>query len=142
MHISDQTMNVDCPTVQTRWMKWSDMQEVLAIENECFDQPWTESDFVRTLRQRDCVGIVAENGNGIVAYAVYRLGKRHVEILSIAVRRDSRRAGAGSRMIEWITKAAKRRPRRRLTLVIRETNLPAQLFFRQIGFRAVAMLHT
>ena len=30
--------------------------------------------------------------------------------------------------------------RNRITLEVRETNLPAQLFFRQCGFRAVSVL--
>jgi len=45
--------------VHIRWMIRRDMQEVLQAEQQCFDQSWTEEDFLRCLRQRNCIGMVA-----------------------------------------------------------------------------------
>ncbi len=39
--------------VQIRWMIRRDMDEVLNIEYEGFEFPWSEDDFVRCLRQRN-----------------------------------------------------------------------------------------
>ena len=46
--------------VHIRWMIRRDMPEVLDIENQAFEFPWTEEDFIRCLRQRNCIGMVAE----------------------------------------------------------------------------------
>ena len=46
----------DLLRVHVRWMVRRDMPEVLEIEGESFDFPWSEEDFIRCLRQRDCSG--------------------------------------------------------------------------------------
>ena len=43
-----------------RWMIRRDMPDVLGIESNCFEFSWTEDDFIRCLRQRNCIGMVAE----------------------------------------------------------------------------------
>ncbi len=47
--------------VHIRWMIRRDMPEVLAIEATSFEFPWLDDDFVRTLRRRNCIGMVAEH---------------------------------------------------------------------------------
>ena len=49
--------------VHIRWMIRRDMPEVLAIESGGFANPWTEEDFIRCHRQRNCVNMVAELGD-------------------------------------------------------------------------------
>ena len=46
--------------VHIRWMIRRDMPEVLQIERTSFEYPWSEEDFIRCLRQRNCIGMVAE----------------------------------------------------------------------------------
>ena len=45
--------------VHIRWMIRRDMPEVLQTEQESFEHSWTEEDFLRCLRQRNCIGMVA-----------------------------------------------------------------------------------
>ena len=42
--------------VHIRWMIRRDMPEVLAIEHASFEYPWCEEEFLRVLRQRNCIG--------------------------------------------------------------------------------------
>jgi ribosomal-protein-alanine N-acetyltransferase len=126
--------------VHIRWMIRRDMPSVLAIERNCFEFPWLEEDFIRCLRQRNCIGMVAEAGERIVGFMVYELHKHRLHILNFAVHEELRRRGIGSQMAKkLITKLSQDR-RSRIMLEIRETNLPAQLFFRSLGFRAVSVL--
>ena len=46
--------------VHIRWMIRRDMPEVLAIESQSFEFPWSEEDFINCLRQRPALG--APNG--------------------------------------------------------------------------------
>lgn len=125
-----------------RWMIRRDMPSVLEIEDRSFEFPWTEDEFIRCLRQRDCIGMVAERSEQVVGFMIYELHKNRIHILSFAVHPDFRRNGIGSAMVDkLITKLAYQR-RNRIMLEVRETNLDAQLFFRQLGFRATGVLRS
>jgi ribosomal-protein-alanine N-acetyltransferase len=126
--------------VHIRWMIRRDMQEVLEIERECFEFPWSEEDFVRCLRQRNCIGMVAEYDDRVVGYMIYELHKTRLHILNFCVGKRMRRLSIGSQMIEKLISKLSSQRRARITLEVRETNLPAQLFFRANGFRAVSVL--
>jgi len=130
----------DQSCVHIRWMIRRDMPSVLAIEGQSFEFPWTEEEFIRCLRQRDCIGMVAERNEEVVGFMIYELHKTRIHILSFAVHPQFRRQTVGSAMIDkLVTKLAYQR-RNRIVLEVRETNLAAQLFFRQLGFRATSVL--
>jgi [ribosomal protein S18]-alanine N-acetyltransferase len=126
--------------IHIRWMIRRDMAEVIAIETESFEFPWSEDDFVRCLRQRNCIGMVAELDDQVVGFMIYELHKNRLHVLNFAVADRYRRLGIGSQMISKLAGKLSDQRRNRILLEIRETNLPAQLFFRQSGFRAVSVL--
>jgi len=123
-----------------RWMIRRDMPEVLAIESDSFEYPWCENDFLRCLRQRNCIGMVAERDNKLVGFMIYELHKSRLHILNFAVSSRYRRTGVGSQMISKLVGKLSTERRSRILLEVRETNLAAQLFFRSSGFRAVSVL--
>jgi len=126
--------------VHIRWMIRRDMPEALAIEQESFEFPWSEDDFIRCLRQRNCIGMVAECDDRVVGFMIYELTKTRIHVLNFAVAAAYRRRGVGSQMgAKLIGKLSSQR-RTRVTLEVRETNLAAQIFFRANGFRAVSVL--
>jgi ribosomal-protein-alanine N-acetyltransferase len=117
-----------------------DMPDVLAIEGRSFEFPWSEEDFVRCLRQRNCIGMVAEHHERVVGFMIYELHRNRLHILNFAVHHDCRRRNVGEQMIKkLITKLSPQR-RNKIMLEVRETNLPAQLFFRSMGFKAISLL--
>jgi ribosomal-protein-alanine N-acetyltransferase len=126
--------------VHIRWMIRRDMPEVLAIEQECFEFPWQEDDFIRCLRQRNCIGMVAEASERVVGFMVYELHKHRLHVLNFAVSEHFRRRSIGSQMTRKLVSKLSYDRRSRIMLEVRETNLPAQLFFRAVGFRAVSVL--
>jgi ribosomal-protein-alanine N-acetyltransferase len=126
--------------VHIRWMIRRDMSEVLAIESGSFEFPWSEEDFVRCLRQRNCIGMVAEHNERVVGFMIYELHKNRLHILNFAVNDQLRRRGIGSQMVKKLIGKLSRERRNRIVLEIRETNLPAQIFFRELGFRATSVL--
>ncbi len=86
--------------VHIRWMIRRDMPEVLAIEDECFEFPWSEDDFVRCLRQRNCIGMVAEHDERVAGFMIYELHRNRLHILNFAVAAPFRRHGVGRQMVE------------------------------------------
>jgi len=123
-----------------RWMIRRDMTEVLDIENSSFEFPWFEEDFIRCLRQRNCIGMVAEHDDRVVGFMIYELYKTKLHILNFAVSDDARRRGVGSQMAQKLISKLSHQRRTKILLEIRETNLDAQLFFRANGFKAVSVL--
>jgi ribosomal-protein-alanine N-acetyltransferase len=122
--------------VHIRWMIRRDMPEVLAIEHASFEFPWGEEEFLRVLRQRNCIGMVAEHGERVVGFMIYELHKSKLQILDFCVHPEFRRQGVGHQMVAKLVGKLSSHRRTRICLNIRETNLPAQLFYRAQGFRA------
>jgi ribosomal-protein-alanine N-acetyltransferase len=127
--------------IHIRWMIRRDMPEVLDIERLAFEFPWFEEEFIRCLRQRNCIGMVAEHAERVVGFMIYELHKTRLHILNFAVAADLRRRGIGRQMIEKLIGKLSSQRRTRITLEVRETNVAAQLFFREAGFRATSVLH-
>ena len=126
--------------VHIRWMIRRDMQEVLKIEANSFEFPWSEEDFIRCLRQRNCIGMVAEHDEQVVGFMIYELHKSRLHILNFSVAEDYQRRAVGSQMINKLIGKLSPQRRTRIVLEVRETNLSAQLFFRENGFKAVSVL--
>src|SRR5215467_12994633 len=81
--------------VHIRWMIRRDMPEVLSTELASFEYAWTEDDFLRCLRQRNCIGMVAEHNDRVVGFMIYELHKNRLHILNFAVHPSARRLGIG-----------------------------------------------
>ncbi len=128
--------------VHIRWMIQRDMPEVLAIERASFEFPWFEEDFISCLRRRNCIGMVAEHDEGVVGFMIYELHKTRLHILNFAVCESARQRGVGRQMAEKLISKLSSQRRTRISLEVRETNLPAQLFFKQVGFRATSVLRS
>ena len=126
--------------VHIRWMIRRDMPEVLQTEQLSFEYAWNEEDFLRCLRQRNCIGMVAEHGEKVVGFMIYELHKNKLHILNFAVSPSWRRMNVGAQMVAKLISKLSSHRRTRITLEVRETYLVAQLCFRTQGFRAVRVL--
>ena len=127
--------------VNIRWMIRSDMPQVCQIEGDCFDYPWLEENFITFLRRRNTIGMVAEHKNRVAGYMLYELHKNRLHLLTIAVLPGRWLEGVGRQMLERLKDKLSATRRQRIVLEVRETNLPAPLFFSHCGFKAVKVLH-
>jgi ribosomal-protein-alanine N-acetyltransferase len=128
--------------VHIRWMIRRDMSEVLDIEQASFEFPWLEEDFILCLRQRNCIGMIAEHGDKVVGFMIYELHKSRLHILNFSVSDQVRHQSVGQQMIDKLVSKLSGQRRTRITLEVRETNLAAQLFFKANGFRAISVLRS
>ena len=121
--------------VQVRWMVRRDFEQVLAIEQECFEFAWTEEEFRQCLQQPNCLGMVAEHEGRVVGFVVYETPKNRILVTNIATDPEFQRHGIARQMIQKLVAKMIYQQRHKLTIEIRETNLPALLCFRALGFR-------
>lgn len=126
--------------VHIRWCIRRDMDSVLRIESQSFDFPWTEDDFIKELRNRNVIGMVAEASERVVGFMVYELQKQRLTIHDFAVHEDYRFKGVGRQMVRKLTSKLSHDRRSQVDVMVRESNLDAQLFFRAMGFRCVETL--
>lgn len=126
--------------VQIRWLIRRDMPEVLQIERSSFASAWTDEDFLCCLRQRNCIGMVAEANHQIVGFMIYELHKAKLHILNFAVAPEFRRQEVGKNMVLRLIDKLSQQRRNEILLDMRESNLDGQLFFRSQGFRAVRVV--
>src|SRR5436305_14817500 len=93
--------------VHIRWMIRRDMPEVLQTEQESFEFAWTVEDFLRCLRQRNCIGMVAAQGEKVVGFMIYELHKSKLHILNFAFHPGFRRLRVVVQMVgKFIRKLA------------------------------------
>lgn len=109
---------------------------VLRIERECYRSPWSVEDFEAAFSSEGVAGVVAKRGDTVLGYAILCVRRTGIEIYNIAVRPKSRRIHVGSDLVNYIiTRALSTKVKGVIVhLSIREHNLPAQLFFKSLGF--------
>lgn len=83
---------------------------------------------------------MAEENDEVLGFAIYMLHPSRIELLRLAVCEKYRRSGVGSFLIAKIAGKLAPTRRNRVEIVVRESNLTAQLFLRNQGFRAETIL--
>ena len=119
-------------------MKISDIDDVLIIEELCFNVPWRYNDFEKEINNNNmAIYKVAfdDNKNKILGYA----GMWHIvtegHITNIAVHPDYRRNGIGTLLVQEMIKCAKEKNMLGITLEVRISNITAQKLYTKYGFR-------
>ena len=122
-----------------RCMTAADLDTICEIEMQTFDYPWDRFDFGEFVRKPGSGILVAIQDGQPVGYLVYEMGKNFVSIENLAVTYLHRRSGVGRTLIQALAQRMECCVDS-INLTVRERNLDAQLFFRQMGFSAVAIL--
>ena len=118
-----------------------DYPQMMEIEESCFEFPWSKVDFVRCLRDRNVIGLVAECKEEVVGYIIYECCRDHFHVLNLAVRQDFRGQGVGRGLVERVLRKLSVKRRDRVLVEVRDGNLGAQLFLRSLGFKATKVLY-
>lgn len=125
--------------VHVRWMIHRDMPEVLQIEQDGFEFPWSEADYRMVLGARHTVGMVADASDPndrVAGFMVYQLRPMSIDLLNFAVAWAFRSRRVGEQMIQHLVKKLSDETRTHITCHIRERNLSGQLFLRSQGFKS------
>lgn len=127
---------LDTTTVNVRWMIAKDLESTVSIDGATSDSPWSEEEFRTCLRQRNCIGMVAEQDEDILGYIVYELHKNRLVVVRMGFLPESMLNGVGEAMIEKLIGKLSHDKRRVLQVNINERDLATQLFLRDMGFIA------
>ncbi len=120
-----------------RWMVRRDMPLMLAIDYEAFglEHCWGEEDFIKCLRQRNCIGMVAENDNDdLQGFMIYELHRKRLDLLRLAVDCEHRRQGVATAMLDKLDSKLSADRRTRCVADVPDNILPAHLLFKASGW--------
>ncbi len=122
-----------------RCMTTADIDSACTIEESSFDFPWNSLEFANVIRKPEAGGLVAVQNGQVVGYLCYQYGPDYVTILTLGVDFLYRREGVGRILVRALAqRLGEYVPS--IMLTVRERNLDAQLFFRALGFNAVAIM--
>ncbi len=118
-------------------MHLDDLQQVLEIENQCFENPWSNTYFTISLKRPRSYEhfYVARREKTVVGYIVFNMLHEEAHILNIAVPPACQRQGIGKYLLASALEMIQADNGREVFLEVSVSNLPAQYLYRQFGFR-------
>ncbi len=123
-----------------RRMSEEDVPELLALERECFDMPWTENMFRCQIKLDGVSSNLVHMADGkIQGYIIAWFGYEEVHILSIGVRPEKRGRGIADILLEMALSEGARHGCTKAILEVRKSNLRAQNFYFKKGFREIGV---
>jgi ribosomal-protein-alanine N-acetyltransferase len=117
-----------------RPMTATDLDEVMAIERASFLYPWSSRFFLQELQVQCARSILAEVDGKIVGYILFWLLPGVIDIHNVAVHTAFRRHGIARLLLEQVISEARGRSLSRVTLEVRQSNIPAQRLYESLGF--------
>lgn len=126
-------------------MQESDLDEVLALEQASFTEPWTRKMFLGELRGNafatNVVARAGEAGHGtglaagaLLGYIMFWVVFEELHLMNLAVRPAVRRQGLGAELVRHALSVGAERGVRTALLEVRASNLAAIALYEGLGF--------
>ena len=120
-------------------MDRSHLEQVAALERECFSHPWTEAMLEEELYNPQASFLVAEDGEGgVLGYAGLHVVLDEGYIDNIAVEEPARKHGVASALLDVFCQFGAVNLAF-LTLEVRASNAPAIALYKKYGFQEVGL---
>jgi len=115
------------------------LDQVLAIEQVSFPEPWSRKLFEQEMNNSASEFIVMLDGDKVIGYGGFWCVLDEAHITNVAVLPELRRRGLGSRVLCRLLEMAREKGMRRATLEVRESNYAGISLYRKFGFEPVAI---
>lgn len=124
-------------TIQLRKMTKNDLYQVIAIEKQSYDFPWSDVVIKDCLFNKyDCY--VAGDKN-ILGYMISKITSQDSHILNLTIDSEYRGLGIGSSFLDLITKECKLHQSKHIYLEVRLSNTIARNLYQKFGFRSIGV---
>jgi ribosomal-protein-alanine N-acetyltransferase len=113
----------------------SDLDDVLAIEEVAFTNPWTRDMYVAELGNGVSYCYLARNGDRhAVGFCSFRRVADELHINNLAVLPEDRRSGVATALLNHVLREGARLGAARASLEVRRSNEPARMLYQRFGF--------
>ena len=120
--------------VDVRAMTTQDLEQVAALERQCFSTPWSPKAFEEELENELALYFVAADGEVVCGYIGFWKIVDEGHITNVAVLEEYRGRGVGSRLLTQAIDSAHAAGLKLLTLEVRRSNTPAIALYKKYGF--------
>ena len=118
-----------------RALAQSDIDDIYAIELECFTVPWSYEGLCRDVVENPCaIYVGAFDGRDLLGYAGMWVVLDEAHITNIAVRPEWQGRGIGRHLLKGLIRLARRSGADALTLEVRPSNTAALRLYESEGF--------
>ena len=119
-------------------MRHTDLPEVMEIEEQSYEFPWTLGIFSDCLDNQYAAVVYLQN-NRIVGYSVSQYIVDECHLLNLCVRQEARGQGLGEKMINYLTNQARQKDMGSIFLEVRVSNTPAIHLYDKLGFNEIGL---
>ena len=119
-----------------RRMTPDDLEQVMRVEREVYEFPWTERIF------RDCIRVgyfcwLALHEQTVIGHAVISVVADESHMLNLSIARAHQRKGCGRQFVEFLVNEARRHGAQTMLLEVRPSNQAAINCYNSAGFNEV-----
>ncbi len=124
------------PALQIRKAQPTDIDDILAIENQRFPNPWGKKYFTGELSHDISYFYVAEDtiSHRAAGYIIFWIVEKEAELHKIAVAREYDKKGIGKELFLFMLETAARRKVEEVFLEVRKSNTGAIKFYEAFHF--------
>jgi len=111
-------------------------KQIAEIERACFDaEAWTENQLLELINNPTYVFVVAVEEKKVLGYGSYAQVLDEGHINNIAVRKEERKVGIASAILNKFLENAREKGIASFTLEVRESNIAARKLYEKFGFK-------
>ena len=120
-------------------MTLSDLEKIRDKLQNDYDEFWNENILRKELEDENSKYIVIKEKDKILGFAGVWISPVDAQITNIVVKKDSRKNGIGSLLLERLIEIAKNAKQEVLRLEVNENNKPAINLYNKYGFEQVGL---
>ena len=126
--------------IYIRRLRPEDANQVIYLENLCFDYPLGEYTIHTYLRAKNNISLGAFENDKLIGALLCNIDSNEGHIVLVAVHPEYRRRGIGKTLMLSIENYCMEKLVRRLKLEVNVSNAPAINMYQKLGYRAVDII--
>ena len=127
------------PAVAYRPMRTNDLDAVMAVEQACYEFPWTRGNFLDSLAAGYETDLALDETGAVVGYRLAMVGVDEMHLLNLTVRLDCQGRGLARALLQRLIDDCRRLSLATLWLEVRPSDVRARALYQRRGFREVGL---
>ncbi len=123
--------------MQISRMNIEDLKKIEEILEEEFDNFWSYNILSEEILKKDTIYVVAKEGEKILGFAGIWIAPDDVQINNVVVRKNERKKGIGTLLLEKIIKEAEKTDKKEIFLEVNENNFYAIKLYEKFKFEKI-----
>lgn len=119
--------------------KATNVDEVLDIENNCFEEKWSKETLLNEISLPNKHYLIAKYNNEIVGYIGVEECYDELSLLKVGVKENFRNYGVGTKLLSYTIDLQKQKGLKKYFLEVNVNNIIAKNLYKKLGFKQVSI---